>query len=273
MSQITSAETPGITEEKEEVAHTGICRTLLREINMRQSLKLFLVGLLFSVVLIGSSSGVFYIFARVNSSIIMENELRSLDLDHSAQLKFTANLMHKEMELIRNRMQEQFSNIRAQQRQNLLLLRHYYHNNFICIGMVTFMGILSAIFLLFISKKGWMNSNPYLLIAFLVTSSSSVFFGPLPALYGYEKTSEKLKDNYLKYTDLNNCYLSYAATESTLLTFADKSKIKTPVDFINVMDYHFKKMYMIPIFFDAGAAPKSDDILRSITGKLNAGIE
>jgi len=260
-------------DNSNEIATNNIFHNLISEFKENKSFHIFITGIVMGIFLVGVTAGVFYIFARANASILMGKQLKELDPQIEKKLEFSHNLMRKDLDVLRNRMQDQYSDIRGHQLQNLLMLKHYYQNYFICIGMVTVMGILSAIFLLFISKKGWMNSNAHLLTAFLITSSSGVFFGPIPTLYGYIETSEKLRNNYLAYNELSNYYATYAAIESTLMTFPDRKPIKNAADFINVIDYHVKKMQEIPVFFNANATPKVDEIFKSITGKLNAAPE
>lgn len=242
----------------------GFLTAILQEMLANQAIKRAIIGFIVTISLIGLATGILYLYARVNSSKMMRSELTALSLEKT--LKFDPSLM-KASALIRERMQEQFNRIRSNEKQSLVLMRYYFHNYFICTGMVGILGIFSAIFLLFISKKGWLNSNSYLLMAFLTTSSGSIFFGGIPKLYEYDKNFGIYKTQYLQYVNLKNIYLSYAATGKTIYQF-QKKPIKSPVDFIYFIDWNMTTLFDIPIYFNPEAATTNSAIVKSFTEQL-----
>jgi len=247
----------------------GIFVSLYSEAMSGKSIHFIIAALIIGVVLIGSTAGIVSIFSHTSAIKLMGDELN--ELKKEKVLAISENVARKNS-LIALRMQEQFETIIKNERKNLVMTKYYYNNYFLCTGMVSLLGIFSAVFLLFISRKGWMNSNPYLLISFLITTGSSIYFSALPALFDYEQNCTVHKNSYVKYNQYKNIYLTFASTGQTIYMLNGK-KINSASDFINFIDYSLKKIYDIPFSFNPSAALSNEDIFQKFSQNINTNTQ
>ena len=115
--------------------------------------------------------------------------------------------------------------------------------------------------------------NPALINIFITTSSAGLLYQRLPGIFKQELNREANRSLFLKYSDLGNTILSYAATgkirDNTQVT---SKSFSTQIDtdkFIHFIDRELNRLNQLPIEFDATKVIKITDLQESVNGAFN----
>jgi hypothetical protein len=182
---------------------------------------------LLAAILIGLTIGCSELF----SSIAQRHATgwkANLKPDEQLALKFGPDSPANQAE--QARLQEQVERIRKRIKLHLDVMEFFYIRYYMVILTFAIAGALAAITLVLVSKRGWEQTNEYILTAFFVMTACAVFFGAFPGMFQQEQNIKENKALYLKYEALENEVLSFAATYEPLLreTKADALANKLP---------------------------------------------
>jgi len=170
------------------------------------------------------------------------------------------------------RIQEQFSQVRARGAMHFSIIIFYYKSYFISTMMTSLLGVVAAIFLIFLSKRGWQESNPYLVICFLVTTASSLLFATMPSVFEYEHNINSNFENYSKYNALENLVRTFSKTGTIESRFM-KKPIKDAKGFISFIDDQMQVLSTVPIKFNPDAGMTNGQMVSNLNQFMNAGGE
>ncbi len=173
----------------------------------------------------------------------------------------------------RERLEQQFKEIQIRISRHKELMLYFYRQHFISISMTSGLALIAGISLIFITKEGISNANPALINIFITTSSAGLLYQRLPGIFKQELNREANRSLFLKYSDLGNTILSYAATgkirDNTQVT---SKSFSTQIDtdkFIHFIDRELNRLNQLPIEFDATKVIKITDLQESVNGAFN----
>ncbi|MDH5432865.1 MAG: hypothetical protein OEY19_02890 [Gammaproteobacteria bacterium] len=169
-------------------------------------------------------------------------------------------------ELARQRIEEQYTTIRSREKFHLDVTIFFYSRYVTTLTVATVLAILSAVMLLFISKSGWINTNPYIINAFLTISSCATFFSIMPELYEQKINIEENKSLYVKYTKLDHETRSFVAT---LPVNYSSTKNQELANFIKHTDDSLAKLHILPLSLDPEAINRVDDEVNKVESQTN----
>lgn len=110
------------------------------------------------------------------------------------------------------RLLEKIGFIRTWSKHHYLVFRGMYKNYFASLMISIIAGILAAIALIFITKKGWDAASPYAISSFLVMTAFALFFSDM---LGVIRQKENIRANINKYvylTSVENKVLTFLVT-------------------------------------------------------------
>lgn len=136
-------------------------------------------------------------------------------------------------------------------------MTYFYVRYYTSIAITSSAAIIAAICLIFISKDGLTNANPYVINLFLASSSMGILFGTFPAVFKQEKNVSDNKALYLRYSALEQQILTYLVTGKDPINQPDEQEIK---NFIYYLDKQMEKINQLAIGFDSTRIPKYQDI-------------
>jgi hypothetical protein len=110
------------------------------------------------------------------------------------------------------RLEGQLAEVRSRARFHLQASVLTFVGHYSAIIVSSLAAAVAAIMLVLISKSGWDKANGYLITVFFVMTAASVFFGAAPGLFRQEEGINDNKLLYLKYVQLEDRILTYAAT-------------------------------------------------------------
>lgn len=131
-------------------------------------------------------------------------------------------------ELEKSRLNQQVARIRERLTLHLEVMNFYYTRYYMAIITFSIAAGVAAIILVLISKRGWERTNEYVITAFLVMASSSVFYGAFPGVFQQEQNIVDNKVLYLKFLALENEVFSYAVTGEALNYDATRKDLEQP---------------------------------------------
>jgi hypothetical protein len=129
--------------------------------------------------------------------------------------------------------------------------------------MTSGLAIIAGICLFFIAQFGWKNSNPALINIFIVTASAGLIYQRLPEIFKQDINLQSNGVLYLKYTELNNEFMSYLATQLAKNIEPNNPNILVAVEykkFIHYIDNKLSELNQLPIEFDATRVIKLNDL-------------
>ncbi|HEV2706162.1 MAG TPA: Calx-beta domain-containing protein [Pyrinomonadaceae bacterium] len=142
------------------------------------------------------------------------------------ELFFPANSVIAAAEQQR-RLQEQVARIRERLALHLDVMNFYYTRYYMAIITFSIAAGVAGIILVLISKRGWEQTNEYVITSFLVMAAASVFYGAFPGVFQQEQNIVDNKVLYLKYLALENEVFSYAVTGEALNYDATRKDLET----------------------------------------------
>lgn len=110
------------------------------------------------------------------------------------------------------RLQEQLRESIDRTKHHLAVMRFFYTRYYVAIILFSMTGALAAVSLVLISKRGWEDSNEYVITVFFLMTALTICFGSFPGLFQQDKNIADNKALYLKYSALTNEIISYAVT-------------------------------------------------------------
>lgn len=106
--------------------------------------------------------------------------------------------------------------VQDRERLHASIMEFYYKRFFMGIITMSITGALAAIMLVIISKRGWENTDSYLITVFFIASAATVFFSSLPGVFRQDQNITDNKALLLKFMALENEVQSYAMTNEAL---------------------------------------------------------
>lgn len=97
---------------------------------------------------------------------------------------------------IQERLKEQISQIRDRARRHLNVVIFYYSKYYSSIAMSAVFAVFGGMLFIFISLRGWKESNNNLLIVFIISSSISALFAVIPSLFQQSQNIENNEQLY-----------------------------------------------------------------------------
>jgi len=125
----------------------------------------------------------------------------------------------------RGRLSEQLAEIRSRARHHLSVMLFFYSRYYAAVFVTLVLSLLAGVTFAFVSKAGWSAANPYLLNAFIVLSTGSLYYGAWPAVFEQRSNIEANRDQYLRYVNLENTVL----TEMVFLETADDASVQETI--------------------------------------------
>jgi hypothetical protein len=150
----------------------------------------------------------------------------------------------------KNRLLEQIRTIRGRSLHHLIVMKYFYSRYYMAISIILFTGIIAAITLLFITKKGWDQADQYVKTVFITTTALTAYFGAFPTVF---KQSQNIADNkklYLQYTALHDKVMSFLPSQENI-----HGESKKMSEFIHYIDKQLVQLNTFAIGFDDTKVP------------------
>lgn len=136
-----------------------------------------------------------------------------------------------------SRLEEQLKDTQRYARYHMQVLRFFYAYYYMSILLFTTSGVGAAIALVLISKRGWDQSNEYLITTFFVMTAITLFYNAMPKAFAHVQNIAENKALYLKYISLENEIRSYAVTGEPMHENQEGTgNQNTTKDFIHYID-------------------------------------
>jgi len=116
----------------------------------------------------------------------------------------------------KDRLEAQFQELRARCRHHLTVMTEFYGWYYMAIIMMSLTAAIAAMILLWISKKGWSDATPAVLIAFVIMATATIYYREFPGVFKQEENIAENKRLYLAYVVLQNEMRSYCVTGEDL---------------------------------------------------------
>lgn len=185
--------------------------------------------------------------------------LSPLQSEQSEQTEQSEIAISKEQH---KRLSKQLEDTQNYARYHMKLLQFFYAYYYMSILLFTTSGFVAAIALVMISKRGWDQSNEYLITTFFVMTAITVFYKSIPKAFGHIQNIADNKILYLKYISLENEILSYAVTGEPMNETQRESSY-TAKDFIHYVDQQLAENN-IAIGLDDANAPTIQTVLATL---------
>jgi hypothetical protein len=174
-------------------------------------------------------------------------------------LKYSSNF-DSDDEFKKKRLQEQFNRIRDREKTHLNIMIYFYERYYMAISISAIAGIIAAVALLFISKSGWSNANTYVVTVFLVTSSTSAYFGAFPTLFEQKKNIDNNKSIYKIHAGMEQQVLSYVSSGKD-----SDGKTKALDEYILKIDDMLAKNHQIAVELNPAKIPDPTEALNNVS--------
>ncbi len=174
---------------------------------------------------------------------------------------FSSAFENESMEL-KNRLEEQFDMVRNRAKTHQTIMVFYYSKYYMAITLATITGIIASLMLLIISKKGWENTNKYIITIFLTFSGLTAYFSAFPTLFDQKSNIEANKKLYANYLSLEDKILSYVVTKEG----QDNKVIELNV-FVHKIDVFVEKTNQLPIELNHDGI---QDTVDSMSNRINS---
>jgi hypothetical protein len=150
----------------------------------------------------------------------------------------------------KTRLIEQVRTIRGRAIHHFIVMRYFYSRYYmaISIGMIT--GILAAVALLFITKKGWDQSNQYIKTVLITATAITAYFGAFPAVFQQSQNIADNKKLYLQYIALHDEVMSFLPSQENI-----SGEAKKVSEFIDYIDKQLVQLNTFAIGFDDTKVP------------------
>lgn len=168
-----------------------------------------------------------------------------------------------EAPLLRERLTEQFGEIRTRRDRHAKVMVYFYKQYFLSLSMASGSALIAILLAFFISRDGWEKTNNGLINAFFVSFSAAILYTQIPGLFQQEKNLKANRELYLAYEALGNQVLSYLATQNTIGSNPEQPNQVSPMppeQFILQIDQQLVTLNQIPIDFDANQVIKLPDL-------------
>lgn len=168
-----------------------------------------------------------------------------------------------EAPLLRERLTEQFGEIRTRRDRHAKVMVYFYKQYFLSLSMASGSALIAILLAFFISRDGWEKTNNGLINAFFVSFSAAILYTQIPGLFQQEKNLKANRELYLSYEALGNQVLSYLATQNTIGSNPEQPNQVSPMppeQFILQIDQQLVTLNQIPIDFDANQVIKLPDL-------------
>ena len=230
-----------------------------------------------SGIIIGSGFIILNQYAKHLSKNWIDGIRDSNNLEFSVETSESPNKIHESIKkncFCETRLKQQLSEIQIRISRHKELMLYFYRQHFISISMTSGLALIAGIVLIFIAEEGIGDANPALINIFITTSSAGLLYQRLPGIFKQELNREANRSLFLKYTDLGNTILSYAATgkirDNTQVTSQSFSTQLDADKFIHFIDRELNRLNQLPIEFDATKIIKITDLQESINGAFNS---
>lgn len=169
--------------------------------------------------------------------------------------------------LERTRFEQQFRSASRAAKLHGEIMGQFYRAHFIHVSMATICAVLAASLLVFVSVKGWSQSDPRLLAALVVVAGGTAIFTGLSAVYQQARNVSDSKALYQQAMALRERMLTFAATN-------DRHKNVVPLGDTTVavmlrsVDGDLAKVTTVPIGFDESKVPVGGglDVMQKAAG-------
>jgi len=150
------------------------------------------------------------------------------------------------------RLREQLNSAYVEAQHHLSLVQQLYGLYFMQVAMFVLTTAFAAILLVFVSREGWKETDPYLLIAFSICATAAVSFSTLPNVFKMADNIDNNKNSYVQCLNIGDEISTYLRTYKAPAKGATLSKQtdNTPEHFIATVDEEHKKVQRIYLLFD-----------------------
>lgn len=128
-----------------------------------------------------------------------------------AQPKLSPGQHHID-DVTKERIGGQYAETRRRMALHLEAMKVFISNAYMAVLTSITIGALAVIALILISKRGWEQTNPYLINVFLVMGALTAYYASFYGLFKQEQNFNENRALFLKYEALRGEILSYAAT-------------------------------------------------------------
>jgi len=132
------------------------------------------------------------------------------------------------------------------------LFSHYIAEHFAALSLTFACGIFTAAALVIISRKGWENTNNYVLTFFIASTLATSFFGGYPQLASHTENVQENEKLFLEHGNLAGEMRTFAVTQRGRSDDGQEA-VKDLAEFIHYIDRKLAAMNHIPLEFDASA--------------------
>ena len=232
-----------------------------------------------SGILIGTTFLVINLYAINLSKKWMNGVKNEYASKFSVETTKLSEQIHESIKITngRERLEQQFKEIQIRISRHKELMLYFYRQHFISISMTSGLALIAGVSLIFITKEGISNANPALINIFITTTSAGLLYQRLPGIFRQELNREANRSLFLKYSDLGNTILSYAATskirDHTQITSKSFSTQLDTDKFIHFIDRELNRLNQLPIEFDPTKVIKITDLQESVNGTFNPNNE
>jgi hypothetical protein len=161
-------------------------------------------------------------------------------------------------DLERNRIDEQFQQLRRRTKHHLEVMVDFYSWYYVAIIIASSAAAIAAIALFWISKTGWANASPTAVVLFVITTTVAVYYRAFPGMFRQEQNIAENKKLYLEYVALENEVKSYCTTgENT-----QGQRLSCP-EFIHYVDTRMARSNNVALGFDPTKLPTYQDLQTS----------
>jgi hypothetical protein len=176
---------------------------------------------------------------------------RTLDpnLEDGANAQEQLNIAAKLSDGTKQRLREQYSEIRGRARHHLQVLAYFFTNYYRAIQMMALLGAIAAVALFFVAFKGWTSTNQYVRNLFITATVMTGYFSLYPVVFKQQDNITDNKNLYLQYVALQASVRTFAATGESFLGGAGTAKT-TESDFLHDIDQRMAALNNIAIGFD-----------------------
>jgi len=145
----------------------------------------------------------------------------------------------------RKRLLAQYAEIQGRMLHHIEITAEFFANYYMAINMVSIMGAVAGICLLFMGSKGWEKASPYVETLWVYTTVMAAYYLSLIVVFRQQDNISDNKALYLRYVALGNELLTYCATGTSNVTPSE-----TTEEFILRMDEQMARINNIAIGFD-----------------------
>ena len=157
------------------------------------------------------------------------------------------------------RLQEQFDVIRVRISVYLGIALRFFSWHYASVATAAGSGLVAAVALLLISKRGWANASPYVITVFITTSAIAGFYTTLPRVFRHRANIAECQELFLSHVALESSVLTYVATGRN----AEGRHCDTK-EFIRETDAAMNRLHRWPIELDPSATPMPGESLREL---------